>query len=287
MGRLVSAVLRWGEKLLSNRVTSKLYPVEIVYPLLTSRLAGANLVADVQGSRMYLDSLDGLGLHRNGIYEPMETEFFRNEVKKGDVFVDIGANIGYYSLMASQLVGEEGKVFAFEPDPINCKLLWKNTKANGYVNIVIVQEAVSDKTGETRLFLCENRGDNRIYDSHDGRRSIVVPTTRLDDYFRDGSGRIDFVKMDIQGAEGGAIKGMLRVLKENQNVRMVTEFWPFALQLFGTDPEWLLHELMNIGFCLYEIKEDERKMTPVDISTLIETYTAEKKNYTNLLCVRS
>ena len=272
--------------MLSNRVTSKFYPVELLYPLLTSHLSDAHLVADIQGSRMYLDALDGLGLHRNGIYEPMETEFFKDQVKRGNVFVDIGANIGYFTLIAARLVGETGKVFAFEPDPVNCTLLGKNIRANEYANVVTVQKAVSDKTGEIKLYLCENRGDHRIYDSHDRRASIVIQATRLDDYFRNYDGQIDFVKMDIQGAEGGAVEGMLEVLKKNRNLKMVFEFWPFGLEQSGTDPKLLLLKLTDLGFDIFEIKEDERKITPIDVSSLLKTYIPGKRNYTNLLCVR-
>ena len=120
---------------------------------------------------MFLDSVDSLRLSFNGVYEPCETEFVMNEIKKGDVVLDIGANIGYYTLIFARLVGEEGKVFAFEPDPENFALLKKNVEINGYHNVVLVQKAISNKTGKIRLFKFDDfKAGHRIHDSHDSRK---------------------------------------------------------------------------------------------------------------------
>jgi len=88
--------------------------------------------------------------------------------------------------------------------------LKKNVEINGYKNVELVQRAVSNKTGKIKLYLCEdNTGDHRIYDLHDERKSIEIEAIRLDDYFKNYNGAVDFIKMDIQGAEGGQFKGCL------------------------------------------------------------------------------
>jgi FkbM family methyltransferase len=243
--------------------------------------------AEVQGHKMFLDSKDSLNLSINGIFEPFETEIVKKEIKKGDIVLDIGANIGYYTLIFAKLVGEQGKVFAFEPEPDNFALLEKNVEINGYRNVVLVQRAVSNKTGEIRLYLSEdNKGDHRIYDSHDGRKSIEVEAIRLDDYFKNYDGRIDFIKMDIQGAEGGAIQGMPLLLEKAKNLKLTTEFWPIGLIRFGIEPEGYLKLLLKHGFKIYHINEQEKRLEPANIALLLETYTPEGGFFTNLSCVR-
>jgi FkbM family methyltransferase len=87
-----------------------------------------------------------------------------------------------------------------------------------------IKKAVSNKTGNIRLYLCEDDiGDHRIYNSYDNHQSIQIEVTRLDDYFKDYNGKIDFIKMDIQGAEDAALQGMLYLLKKNKNLKIITE----------------------------------------------------------------
>ncbi|MFQ5574888.1 MAG: FkbM family methyltransferase [Terriglobia bacterium] len=163
---------------------------------------------------MYLDSKDSLRLSLNGIYEPLETELVQKEVVEGNVVLDLGAHIGYYTLIFARLVGSQGKVFAFEPGPDNFALLEKNVQVNRYRNVTLVQRAVSEAAGRVRLYLNEgNTADHRMYDSRDGRKHIEVETVRVDDYFAEYEGKIDFIKMDIQGAEGAALSGMVRLIE--------------------------------------------------------------------------
>src|SRR2546422_5286600 len=111
--------------------------------------------AEVIGHRMHLDRRDILNLSVDGIYEPLVTELIQNEVKTGDVVLDIGAHIGYYTLMFAELVGPHGKVFAFEPVPSNFALLQKNVQFNGYHSVALIQKAVSDKEGKAVIYLKE------------------------------------------------------------------------------------------------------------------------------------
>jgi FkbM family methyltransferase len=219
--KMLLRIYKKGTKILSGRI-GKFYPVKVIYKVINSFIF-SHLKHEVLGHKMFLDSRDSLNLSIKGVYEPFETELVKKEIRKGDVVLDVGANIGYYTLIFAKLVGENGKVFAFEPDPSNFALLKKNVEINGYKNITLVQKAVSNKTGKTKLYLSDrNLGDHRIYDSHDGRRYIEIDAIRLDDYFKDYNGKIDFIKMDIQGAEGGAIQGMRSLLKKSKNVKIVT-----------------------------------------------------------------
>lgn len=288
MRRILYSVLKTIHKLLYGYGIGQIYPFKVAFNFLVSHLRNTKDAIDVQGHKMYIDALDCLRVSIRGVYEPFETELIKKEIKKGDIVVDIGAHIGYYTLIFAKLVGEEGKVFAFEPSPENFALLKKNVEINGYKNVTLVQKAVSNKSGTLKLYLCEgNAGDNRIYDSHDDRRSVDIEAVRLDDYFKNGSGRINYIKMDVQGAEGAAVLGMSHLLESNKALKILTEFWPDGLQKFGTSPGEYLQLLTNLRFKLFDLNERENILEPVNaIQQLLEKYTPENKEYTNLLCVK-
>src|SRR3989344_3364089 len=90
---------------------------------------------EVMGNKIFLDDHDSLRLSILGVHEPYQTEIIMKNVKRGDVVLDVGANIGYYTLLFAKLVGPEGIVFAFEPDPTNFSILKKNVETNNYTNV--------------------------------------------------------------------------------------------------------------------------------------------------------
>lgn len=241
---------------------------------------------DIHGHKMFLDSKDSLTLSIFGNYEPVITDLVGKEIKKDYVVLDIGANIGYYTLIFAKLVGENGKVFAFEPDPTNFTLLIKNMEINNYKNAVLVQKAASDKTGKARLYLCDNnKGDHRIYDSDDGRRSIPIESMRLDDYFEDYARKIDFIKIDTQGADELVIKGMPNLLRRFESLKIILEFWPLGVKKSGGNAKEFLQLLIGHGFKIYDLGS-EKRTEPADIAELLKMYTCEKNNYTDLLCIK-
>lgn len=284
---------------ISGHRIGRLYPIVVVHRFLVASLRPSSVRID--GHRIFLDPKDSLRLSIFP-YEPLETEIVKNRIKRNNTVLDIGANIGYYTLLFAKLVGPKGKVFAFEPDPNNFALLEKNVLVNNYRNIVLVQKAVSNETGKTRLYLSPyNKGDHRIYDSHDGRKSIGIETVNLVDYFKDHGEKIDFIKIDTQGSEGAIIEGMLPLLENNCNVEIMMEFWPPGLESFNTKPEELLKLLLEQGFRLHRINNREKKIESVSISELLEDSRlfshrdkdqswfkeASLFDYVNLLCIRS
>lgn len=283
--------IKKGVKFISRSKIGKIYFVRVVYRFVYNNLLSylKPKFIEVEGYKLFLNPKDQSVSDRLIInnYEKLETEVIKKEVRVGDVVVDIGANIGYYTLILAKLVGENGKVIAFEPDPENFALLEKNVKINGCKNVISVQKAVSNKTGKLKLYLCaDNRGDHRIYDPHKDRQYIEIESIRLDDYFKNHGGKINLIKMDIQGAECAAFKGMSLILENNKNIKIITEFEPSLLRKFGAVPEDYLKLLMKFDFKLYNINEQKKKIEPVDIVKLLEIYKPEKENYTNLLCVR-
>ena len=243
--------------------------------------------AEVLGHKMSLDSKDILSLSINGVYEPFETEVVRNEVKAGDVVLDIGAHIGYYTLIFAKLVGSSGKVFAFEPEPQNFALLQNNVRGNEYTNVILVPKAVSNRKAPAVLYVSEdNSGDHRIYDPEDRRPSIKIETITLDDYLREYPGQIDFVKMDVQGAEHAALCGAARLLEAHRIKKLMMEFWPGGLRTCGIQPEEHLRFLLDQGFQLLDLDDLKRRIVPTSVAELVAKYTGGRRRYTNLLCIR-
>lgn len=232
---------------------------------------------------MFLDSKDGLRLSINKIYEPAETELVKKEIKEGNVVVDVGAHIGYYTLIFAKLVGANGTVFAFEPDPIIFPLLKKNVEINEYKNVILIQKGVSNIQETVQFNYCQD--DKGRFMTPGGNQLGQIDFIRLDDYFKNYDGRIDFIKMDIDGADGKALQGMSGLLSKNKNIKIVTEFWPIGLKRSGMEPAEYLKLLFRHGFTLYDIKKQE-KIEPDHIARLLETYSLDKGNHTNLFCVR-
>jgi FkbM family methyltransferase len=275
--------LIWKQSLgaISSHRLGRIHLIRAVSEFVTSRLKS---VARVQGHKMFLDPRDHLNLFFNGIYEPFETQIVKTEIRKGDIVLDIGANIGYYTLIFAKLVGPEGKVFGFEPDPANFALLKKNVVANHYHNVILVNKAVASKTGKIQLYLSDDIGDHRIYDTGDGRKVIEIEAIRLDDYFNQGNARVDFIKMDIQGAEWEAIQGMSLLLQKNKNVKIITEFAPKLLRKSGVRPEDYLRLLINHDFKIYHADERMKTLESVNITEPLDKWMPINRGYTNLLC---
>lgn len=264
---------------------SELYPVRVLGKVLFTLVRSD--FAEIDGHKLYLDPQDSLKLSLCGFFELHETEVIKGEIKPGDIVVDIGANIGYYTLIFARLVGPKGKVFAFEPEPDTFKLLEKNVQINGYENVVLERMAVSDKSGKARLYLSEqDNTDHRLDAPSTGRASIEVDTMRLDDYFQSYDGRIDFIKMDIQGAESCAVAGMLDLLQGRPGPALFTEYWPHGLQQSPYTPERFLSFLEQAGFEFYDIRANKGAAQPVTAAELLAAYSNDEKDYTNLLCKR-
>lgn len=207
------------------------------------RLGGFTLRVHRRG-----DDVMAPALLRSGVWEPQETELLLALLRPGMVFVDAGANIGYYSVLASRLVGPGGRVRAFEPAPDSFRLLQMNLADNGCGNAVAHRAALWDRHGgELTLYLCDrNPGDHRTAaPAEAARRTARVPATTLDAAL---GGRVDVIKMDTQGAEARIWGGMRRTLERSPGLLMLAEFWPHGLRRAGSDPAAFLGALRAAGF---------------------------------------
>lgn len=240
--------------------------------------------AVVHGHTMYLDETDSLRLSIFQTYEPYETALVQKLVKKGMTVVDIGANIGYYTLLFAKKVGPKGKVIAYEPDADNFSLLKKNVEENTYTNVVLHKKALSTKKGVAKLYLSdENKGDHQMYAGDDKRPSISIDTVKLDDHIK---GKVDFIKMDIQGAEMKALLGMKKALHKNKKLTLITEFWPAAIQQSGESPSKMLELLEKEGFSFKMIDEESTSLIPITKKELLKRFPSKGEYQTNLLCTK-
>ena len=245
----------------------------------------ARLSVQVRGHRMFAHSLDRylvLWLWKLALHESTEARLLAQLCKPGMSMLDVGANIGLYSLLFAQWAGPTGHVWAFEPDPENFTTLQSNLSANKCLNVSAINSAVGATSGEGHLYLSDvHKGDHRVYQSGNGRAKIPIRVIALDDFFPSDQ-RIDLVKMDIQGAEGMALAGMKRVLKSNPHLVMLFEFSPRFLRIAGSSPEGVLRDLQEKGFTLEQIDERSGELVKVeDCAGLVKSLPGNR--YTNLL----
>ena len=211
-------------------------------------------------------------IERDGVWEPLETQLILATLRPGDVFFDVGANIGYYSVIASTVVGAEGRVVSFEPDPANFALLSRNIRLNGVMNALTFRQAVCESSRSRPLYLSEdNMGDHRLYESRDKRASVMVECIDLD-AFTASSGLIaDLVKLDTQGSEASILRGMRTMLDEFAGrLKLILEFWPFGLRENGSSPEELLSLLPLERFQIHVIDEEGGILRECTAGSLLE-----------------
>lgn len=227
-------------------------------------------IMEIEGSKMYLNAWEKSPIRETfrsyirSYKEPLTTKVFKGIVKEGDSVIDVGANIGYFSLLAARLVGEKGKVYSFEPEPLNYNFLCKNIELNNYKNITAYQKAVSNKVGTVKLYIANETGAHTLREYHDTSyftdknfgKFVEVESIILDDFFIDKHDKIDVIKMDVEGSEMLVFLGMDKIIKKNRNIKIVTEFCPSFIREMKSSPEGLGKKIMeDYGFKVTVIDE--------------------------------
>lgn len=252
-------------KLLEGRGLKKYSLVQSINNLFQKKLYVTYV--EIKGNKMNLSNKpeygDSLELSSLGSFEPFETEILEKKIKKGDFVIDLGASVGYYTLLFAKLVGDSGKVFSFESDPDKFAVLEKNVHLNNYQNIILVQKYVSNKS----------------------TTNSEINLISLDDYFKQYNNPINIIKMDIEGAEVRALEGMRMLLEKNKNIKILTEFHTRELKKNGSEPKDLLNNLKQLGFSIYNIDEKNKKLENITNEELLKNYPDEEI-FTNLFCLR-
>lgn len=225
-----------------------------------------------------------------GVFEEFETQLFLSSLEEGTTVFDIGANIGYYTLIAAQKVGRSGHVYAFEPDKENFKILKKNVVANNHANVTLMECAISDNDGYLELYVSpDNKGDHRTYKTSERlepRNSYTVKAIAIDSLFSSSDITPSVIKMDIQGFEFFALKGMNTLIARIPRLALYTEFWPHGLISSSLDSPVSYYEaLVNLGFKIFNIDDSTRTLSRVlDINELLNSLPGE--SFTNFLCLK-
>ena len=174
-----------------------------------------------------------------------EMRWFLGKMKEGNLFVDVGANIGVYTLHASRRVGKKGKVFAFEPTPETFSDLQQNVKSNRCLNVTCEKIALANQIGEGRLVECGRAASNRISLLPTTEKGTTISVGTLDDYCQTNRIRkINFIKVDIEGGEADFFSGGIQTLKKDKPI--------ILFESAHTGPAYLEREILRgLGYNLY------------------------------------
>jgi len=236
----------------------------------------------------------------SGWYEPYETSLLLSNIDSGDIIIDVGANIGYYTIIFADKVGPSGKVYAFEPDPANFSLLKKNIEENKLYNIEAVNGALGSRIGSSDLYISwDNYGDHRLYQDQDNymdlrlyknekaRNHIKVKCDTLDNYlFRNNidDRKIKLIKIDTQGYEPYVIEGAKNTICKNKPI-VFLEYWSFGFKNSGGNGDAMFEYLKKEYGGIYFIDENNKKAFKTDREYVNEyCMQYEGTMHCNLLC---
>lgn len=219
-------------------------------------------------------------------FEPITSRWIDAALHLGGTAVDVGANVGLHTLRMARAVGATGRVYAIEPPTDTLPFLRANVANSGFENIEILPVAASDQDG-TREFFPQASGTLSGFFRRQGEEAssgVTVPTARLDELI---SGRLQLLKVDTEGAEIMVLRGAQRLIEENPEIVVISE-WNFPMMLrTGQDLGALPKLLQDHGLRL-ELIDDTRRTRPVfeDVLHRIEHATFDPLSLYNLVAAR-
>lgn len=221
----------------------------------TGKDLGERVVRTRYGFRYKADLGDWLGqyVYLTGVYEPPTARVIAGLLRPGDSVVDVGANSGFFTLLASRRVGPRGRVSSFEPVPAMRQRLLDNIELNGMRNVRVHEVAVSDAEGVLPLFEGPegHKGLSSLRPVANAVGCIEVRTVALDD-LRETLSPIRLVKIDVEGAESRVLAGMARILEQDRPF-LVIEITDAYLRSFGDGATALASGLSHLGYGMYRI----------------------------------
>jgi FkbM family methyltransferase len=213
------------------------------------------------GSRFYypLNTAIGKSLFITE-FEKQEIQIVEKFLKKGDVFIDVGANGGFYTVIASKIVGNTGHVYAFEPGIQELKLLRQNILANNLENVTIIEKAVSNEKGTARFAISKDGAMNSLLETDHPNQQVEewqnVELTTLDYAIKEFSiKKINFIKIDVEGAEKFVLEGAKECILSDDSPIVLFESSDLTSPSFGYSTEELLKQVLSNNMFLYYIGE--------------------------------
>lgn len=239
----------------------------------------------IEGAIIYLNPNDPVisGALALNVYERDEIEFFKRHITATMNFVDVGANVGLYTGVALASKDFSGTILCMEPHNESRAFLTKTIIENNCRARVVVSEfAASDAEGILTLYKNkENKGDNRLYPDPLLSEHENITVTTLDKICSlNHIDTIDFIKIDVQGAEGKVIAGAMEILGKSEHCIILSEFWPYGLAKAGSDAEGYLNRLQELGFSLFSLGRGA-SIAPLNIKDLITS--TKGRQYTNIV----
>ncbi|MFC9847872.1 FkbM family methyltransferase [Streptomyces sp. NPDC127595] len=215
------------------------------------------------GARFAVDTQDLIQryLYLFGVWEPHMTNWLRSRLKPGDGFIDVGANIGVFSVLASQLVGEEGQVVAIEASPVFHQRLLQEARLNECGNLRAVNAGVSDSRQTLTFVLASSRnmGANSIV-PYDGpaESSFEIEARPLPELLDPSEiARARVIKIDVEGAEGKVVRGLEPILdKLRPDAEISVEVTPDRMAQLGDSADELMKTMAGAGFHVYRMEND-------------------------------
>lgn len=228
-----------------------------------------------------LDRLVYLWLHRLQLLGKRDLDFLSQTISPGMNVVDVGANIGLYSLFFSRLVGPSGTLLALEPHPALASQLKSNLDRNQFSHVEVLSVAAGAKHGRHALSLHPlNSGDNRLIPGVPGGTSDIIDVNVVSIDSLLGGRKVDLVKIDVQGWEPLVIQGMSESLARNPAMKLFFEYSPSDLRKAGYSPIDFLEELISRKFLLI----DPRKKGFIGLREVRSL--SQRHDYFNLFATR-
>jgi len=196
--------------------------------------------------------------------DSFEVELMKRFLKKGDTAIDVGANAGIYTQVMAHSVGDEGRIYAFEPSPKTYKILERNLAK--FSNTILSNSAVGSSNGTANFYVTYQSGLSGLGDT--GRGTVLhtenVPLIRLDDYLKEKQIRkVDFLKIDVEGFEGDVLRGAENLLRQCSPVIMV-ELDKKNFAAHGFSRKEVFYFMSNLGYEAYSINRAERSLNKFD-----------------------
>ena len=187
-------------------------------------------------------------------YEKENYQFLRSKLKKGDTVIDIGAHMGLFSVWAASYAGPSGKVYSFEPAPSTFKILNRTARINHLENVIVpVNAAVGEKRGTTKFYIADAAGDNSnslVNYGDNIHKEYSVSVESVDEFTKEKGVKVDFLKIDAEGAELSVLKGAKNVLTQQKPI-CILAMHPASILKFGDTNESIWDYIQTFGYSIW------------------------------------